>query len=174
MLVIRFKANLKVNAHSNHQPPSSFSRKTTFILSLFLCAKFSYWGFSHCFISGKFFSQDLEAARVKWFSKRNCHFHLLKARGVKRVWKNADICLNQRSKEKMCQPSNFLLQTELWGPGHNLCKEGFFVDPFSLKKLPLLGCHCLTLLSLHFHSNRNIGEISIAFLKWIVVCLGSN
>lgn len=49
-----------------------------------------------------------------------------------------------------------------------------FVDSLSFKKLPQLGCHCLILLSLHFHSNRNIGEISIAFLKWVAVCLGSN
>lgn len=40
-----------------------------------------------------------------------------------------------------------------------------FVDPLSFKKLPQLGCHCLTLLSLHFHSNRNIGEIKYCIFK---------
>lgn len=44
-------------------------------------------------------------------------------------------------------------------------QERLFVDPLSFKKLPHLDCHCLTLLSLHFHPNKNIGEISIAFFK---------
>lgn len=36
----------------------------------FLRVKFSYLDFSNWFIPGKLFSQDLEALRVKWFSKK--------------------------------------------------------------------------------------------------------
>lgn len=65
--------------------------------------------------------------------KRNCHFHLLKARGVKIVWKNADICLNQSSKEKCVSLVTFFCKQGFEGQDTNYARKAFCRPPFLLR-----------------------------------------
>lgn len=150
------------------QPPYSLFRKTTFILIvIILVCKIQLFRIFSLLHSRQVLFPRFGGAESEMIfkEKRNCHFHLLKARGVKIVWKNADICLNQSSKEKCVSLVTFFCKQGFEGQYRNYARKAFCKPPLSFKKLPQLGCHCLTLLSLHFHSNRNIGEISIAFLK---------
>lgn len=164
MVLIRFKANSVATAHATYHLPPLETLLSDW-LSLFLCAKFNYMGFSHWFIPGKCFPpQDLKASRVKRFSKKRgiATFISLGPEVWKEFGRTLTFAWTKGEKKKCVSLVTFF------------CKQGFeartqimqgrlFVDPLSFKKLPQLGCHCLTLLSLHFHSNRNIWEISIAF-----------
>lgn len=78
----------------------------------------------------------------------------------------------ERRKKKMCPPVTFFPKRGFEGQDTNYARQPF-CRPFSFKKPPQPARHCLSLLSRHFHSNRNIGEIRIAFLNWVALCLVS-
>lgn len=118
------------------QPLSSFFRKTTFILIvIILGCKIQLFRFFSLLHSRQVLFPRIGGTESEMIfkEKRNCHFHVLKARGVKIVWKNADICLNQRSKEECVSLVTFFCKQGFEGQDANYAGKAFCRPPCLLR-----------------------------------------